>query len=654
MRISFALPLLLLLPFSGCHSTPQLSPRSSAEASTPALGADVKVGANLVSQVDAMIRADWQKEGIVPAAAVDDAHFLRRMYLDTVGTIPPPEVVVAFAADLGPDKRGRLVETLLASPGYAEHWGTYWADVLIGQAPNKEVDKATFQKWLATRFAANAPWNQLSTELLTAQGQNGEGAARGNSWGAAASATQSPAAPRAPLGSAMADEPPSGGPSPVNPPVNWFVKYKEAPQDLAGNASRIFLGVQIQCAQCHDHKTEKWKQEDFRAFASCFMRTRVEPIDRGKPMGDIRRANVVDVGYPLFRYLKNPELVPFAKASPKALDGTDLSRSPDPRKALAAWITAPENPWFAQAIVNRMWGHFLGRGFIDPVDDIRPSNPVAAPEVLEKLAGDFVAHGYDLKRLVRLITATEAYQLSAAPRAGSGGGTPVDARNGHAAAAPDKLWSRFRLEPLGPEELLNALMDATGVEDVLRNTKVNVERSRSVLFAAYTYLFDVDEEFDQSDFEGTVSQALALLNGRLVGGGTSDLPGSALDKILVLPDSDADKITALYLRTVSRRPTTEELDYFVHYVSEPHSDPVTPAAPAGTTSAAPPGGPNRPWLQRLAGKGLGKKKKGQNGGEPEPLGKLEERDAYNLNPKRLAYEDIFWELLNSSEFTFNH
>jgi Protein of unknown function (DUF1553)/Protein of unknown function (DUF1549) len=610
-----------------------------------------------------MIRAEWAKENTMPSAPVDDARFLRRVYIDMVGTIPPPEVVTSFALDAGEGKRARMVDTLLASPAYAEHWATYWTDVLIGQAPAKEVDKATFQRWLAGRFAANTPWNQIAMELLTAQGQNGEGGPRGP-WAPSApgsaslpGATAAPATTAPPMVTApgMADEPPSGMPAgPVNPPVNWFVKYNNTPQDLAGNASRVFLGVQIQCAQCHDHKTEKWKQEDFRSFTASFMRTRVEVIDKGPAMGAIKRANVVDVGYPLFRYMKNPELAPLAKATPKALDGTDLSHTPNPRQALAAWMTSPKNPWFAEAFVNRMWGHFLGRGFVNPIDDIRPSNPATAPEVLAKLSDDFVAHGCDIKRLARTITGTEVYQLSSAPRPQTAQSAAAADAGGGAwahAGGTDKLWARFRLEPLGPEELLNALMDATGVEGVLRNTKANVERIRAVLFAAYSYLFDVDEEFDQTDFEGTVSQALALLNGRLVGGGTSDLPGSALDRILVSPLSDADKIAALYLRTVSRRPTPEELAYFVRYVNEPHSDPATPDAPAGSNATP---ASNHPILQRLLGKGPNKKKGQGGGGEPEPLGRLEERDARNQNPKRRAYEDVFWELLNSSEFTFNH
>jgi hypothetical protein len=584
--------LVLVLAFApgaivaGCHSSSQPAARTSVEAAVPAPTPSARLSS---ATIDEMIDAEWHKVAIVPAAPVDDARFLRRAYIDIVGTIPPPEVVRSFAADVGADKRARLIETLLASPAYAEHWATYWTDTLLGQVQLPIIDRGAFHKWFAGRLAANTPWSQLVSELLTAEGLSSEGGPR------YAAAAPAPAASSAP----MTDEPSGAGAAgPVNGAVNWFVKYKDTPQDLAGNASRIFLGVQIQCAQCHDHKTEKWKQEDFRGFASCFTRTRTEVLNKGKPMA-AKQVDVVDIGRPLPRFTQNPELAVFTQAPPRALDGTDLSRAPDARKAIAAWMTSPQNPWFSQAIVNRMWGHFLGRGFVNPIDDLRPSNPVSAPDVLAKLSADFQAEGYDLKHLVRLITGSKVYQLSSSPRPG----VPAAA-----AAEQDKLWPRFRLEPLGPEELLNALMDATGVEATLRASgKVDVQRIRSVLFVAYSYLFDVDEEFDQADFEGTISQALALLNGRLVGGGTADIPGSALAQILASPGADADKIESLFLRTVSRRPTAQETDYFVRYVNEPHPadvDPPRAQESPGDAGAPAPGAPAGPFA-RLKGPGQG-------------------------------------------------
>jgi len=566
------------------------------------------------ADIDAMVRTEWAKAGVTPAPRADDARWLRRVYLDVVGTIPPPEAALAFASDASPDKRARVVDQLLASPAYADHWTNYWEDALMGQVREGAIDRAAFRAWLHDRFAANEPWNKLVFELLTASGQNSAGGPR------------DPVTQNAPAGSPTAMHSPSTSDDPaetakpvaVNGAVNWILRFRDNPQDFAGSASRVFLGVQIQCAQCHDHKTEKWKQTDFRSFAACFARTRSLPVDRGKVMG-IRRVDVEDIGRPLPRYVKNPDQAPVAASTPKTLDGADLSTTPNVRAALAAWLIATDNPWFAQEIVNRTWGHFLGRGFVDPVDDLRPSNPATMPELLSRLTRDFVDHGYDLKRLVRLLTATEVYGLAAQKAEGT---TP------EAAQAQERLWARFRMQPLGPEELLNALLAATDVERELRRSGwVNLPAIRAQLFRQYTFLFDVDEDEDQPDFEGTVAQALSLLNGSLVGGGTSSLPGSALAQVLAQAGSDADRIEALYLRTLSRKPTDKELAYWSSYVSSARVDPVPPAT----------------------------QKQGKGPGHIPALERIQQRAAAgSTDPRRQAFEDLFWALLNSSEFVFNH
>ena len=624
--------LVACLAGGACRAAPPPAPRSGTEASVPApatvapAATPAATPTTVAAQIDGMLRAEWSRESVMPAPPADDARFLRRLYLHVVGTIPPPERILSFERDAAPDKRSRAVDALLASPAYAERWATYWEDVLLGQATDPQVDRQAFHAWLVEQFAANTSWNRLVTELLTAEGRNG-------GEGGQVAMKDTSTAPRS-------DEGDSGTRDvPVHPAVNWFVKFREAPQDLAGDASRLFLGVQIQCAQCHDHKTEKWKQEDFQSLASCFMRTRTDVVDKAA-MGDVKRVDVYDLGRPLPRHVKNPALALFATAAPRALDGTDFSRAADTRQSLAAWMTSPTSPWFPEAIVNRMWAHFFGRGFVDPIDDFRPSNPAVAPEVLKSLSEDFVAQGYDLRHLIRVMTQTAAYQLSSAAASNAGAGSPT---------SPDKLWSRFRLEPLGPVELLNALMDATGLEDTLRTTPVDVQRIRRGLFVAYSHLFDVDEEFEQTDFEGTVSQALALLNGRLVGGGTSTLPGSALETIALGPASDADKIRALYLRTLSRRPTEQEVEYFERYVNEPHADPGD-VAPRGVANASP-SAANKSVQGALGRKNT---RKGGGAGEPEVLRRLEERGAKSRDPKYRAYADVFWELLNSSEFAFNH
>ncbi len=577
---------------------------------------------DIVAEIDARLRTEWSNAGVVPAARADDATFLRRAYVDVVGTIPPLDVTTAFLSDPRPDKRERLVEALLASPDYADHWTNYWDDVLMGgEAKNNLVDRGAFRDWLRGRFAANARWDRLVFELVSATGQNGVGGrkVRGTAIELSSSAPSSEST-RARLDEETA---PPAGPreGAVNGAVNWTLRYEQAPQDLGGAASRIFLGVQLQCAQCHDHKTERWKQDDFRRFASAFFHAKVAPLEGRAPSGRTRQVELVDAAGAPPRFAKRAELSPIARSKATALDGTDLEKGRETRKALAGWIVSKENPWFAKAFVNRMWGHFLGRGFYDPVDDIRPSNPAAAPALLERIAGDFAAHDFDIAYLVRTICATEAYQLSAAPS-----GSKADPEN--------KLWGRFHLVPLGPEELLNAILRATALEKTASRVGVkDVDALRSNIARRYAFLFDTDEGDDEPDYSGTVSQALALLNGALVRQGGRALPGSMLGELVRGAGSAADKIDRLTLTVLARHPTDEERRRWVDYVAS-YEDAASSAAPSKSAPTKP-GKRGRDPLDRLASARTNRR------GEP-------------ALPKQAAYEDVLWTMLNSSEFTFNH
>lgn len=538
-------------------------------------------------EIDTEIREAWQRAGLTPSTRADDSVYLRSAYLDVVGTLPRSDVTTAFLGSRDPDKRRKLVDRLLASPAYAEHWTNYWDDVLMGRdAKGPVVDRAAFREWLRARFDANAPWDKVVRELVSATGRNRRSSAEG------------------------------GAPEPVNGAVNWTLRFEPTPQDLAGNASRVFLGVQIQCAQCHDHKTETWTQADFRRFASAFWHTKVEPLE-AKEKGVARRVELLDLPRVSPRVAKNPDSAPFASAKATALDGTDLEKGEGTRKALATWMTARDNPWFAKAFVNRMWGHFLGRGFYDPVDDMREVNAPSMPRLLDRLALDFVAHDYDVAGLIRTLCATEAYQLS--PFARPGSASNADPEN--------KLWSRFHVVPLGPEELLNALLRATGVENAVREAGVqDLPRLRLQLERQYAFLFDVDETDDVPDYSGTVTQALSLLNGQLLGQGARVIPGSALGEVLARPGDDASKVDALVLRLLSRLPSEKERAGWVSYVQSALKQPRVPTPV--------------PKPKPVAG-GSG------------PLGRLA-RKMPPVDARRAAYEDLVWALLNSSEFVFNH
>lgn len=556
------------------------------------------------ADVDARVREAWSQAGVTPTVPADDATWLRRAWIDVLGTIPPPEVVQHFLADPAPDRRARAVDAMLASPLWADHWTDYWDEVWMGRATRGlNVDRGAFRAWLHDAFAGDARWDRIVTELLTATGVNSAGGRQRD---------------------AFANEGRGGAADGVSGAVNWTLKYAQTPQDMAGTASRTLLGVQIQCAQCHDHKTEKWKQTDFQAFAAAFVRTRFVPIDSGRAMGAVGRVEVRDIARPAPRFAKMTDLEPIDQARPTALDGTDLGDGPGVRTALAKWITAPQNPYFARAMVNRMWGHFLGRGFSDPVDDMRPSNPVAAPALLDALAADFAASGFDVRHLVRVIVGTQAYGLSAAPLSDATAKTDPEA----------KLWERFRVTPLGPDELLNALVSATRVDNVVRATgKLDLEALRFRVRQRYGFLFDVDEESDEPEYDGTIAQALTLLNGSVTGTGARLLPGGALADVLAAPGDDASKVEALYVRTLSRFPASDETARWQTFLQDAMAAPPPIAAPPSANRGA----------------------KGSKPPRPDPLSRLENRAAPAREDARArAYEDLLWTLLNSSEFVLNH
>ena len=578
---SIAVLLAFALHGGGCSGA---SPAPVADAAPPSSHAAAPTAPPVPTgltapDVDKAISAAWVKAGVTPAPLVDDARFLRRAYLDITGVIPSIEVVTAFLADGAPDKRGKLVTALLASPRYADHWTDLWDRVLLGRdVRGRLVDRDAFRGWLHGELAKNVGWNRMVIDLLTATGES-----------------------RAPETGA----------------VNWFVKYRDTPQDLAGSASKIFLGVQIQCAQCHDHKTEKWKTDDFRRFAACFAKTRTDSVGDA----DMKQKTfaVSDADNIAMRKRKEPEIKAIVAAAPTALDGTDFSSSENRRQALATWMTAPDNPWFAKAAVNRLWAHFLGRGFVDPITDFRPGNPAVLPDLLDALARDFVASGYDLQRLIRLICATEVYQRAAVGKKKDG----------------DLLWSRFRVEPLAPDEVLDSLVVATKADAVAERGKKSLEAIRERLDKQISFLFDADEESDDADHDGSIPQALFLLNGGFVNTSARAVPGSALAEVMALPGDDDAKIRSLYLRTLSRLPDAGEIAAAKELLAAPAIEDEEPA-------------PDPKVDVKTKGKG----KKAAAGGKGAALTRPAKTRA--AQSKARPYEDLFWALLNSSEFTLNH
>ena len=580
-----------LASVAGCSSTLPDAAKRTEPSVTPVAGASAS------TTLDGIFENAWRKAHLAPSAPIDDATYLRRVSLDLVGRIPTSTEVRAFTSDTSPDKRSKKVDALLASPEHASNMARIFDAVLMGRETKAAVvDRGAFDRWLELAFAEKTPWNRIVTEIVTATGKNSLGGAKGlESFEG---------------GIDKAREEEKEG---IRPATNFVLRHVKAPQDLAGDVSRIFLGVQIQCAQCHDHKTEKWKQTDFQSFAAVFTNLRPEPIDREK--GTIRVLDLEDINRTPPRLLKKggDEMALIAASTPRALDGTDLSTGETRRKELAEWMTSPKNPWFAKAFVNRTWGSLFGEGFVDPVDDFRDSSPPVLPEALDLLAEHFVASGYDIDALYREILASEPYRCSVD---GTGSGS-----------ARDAAFSRGELQAMSGDQLLDSIFTATEIDRSLDKARSEVaEKVKVALRKRMAFVFDDDVESNADGYDGTVQQALMLMNGTLAGASTGVVPGNALESLVRGDGTDASRIEELYLRTMSREPEAAEVARWQAFLAAPRDFDVR-----DPPSAIDAGKIKKLGKDPLQGKRIGSR-------------------AHTTQEQ--AYEDMFWTLLNSSEFFF--
>jgi hypothetical protein len=556
----------------------------------------------VAAKLDAKLEAAWKKEGIDPAPEADDATFLRRAYLDVTGVVPPAGEVTRFAADRAPDKRDQVIRALLASEGYPRHWTNVWDEALMGSPARGRqfVDRIELRRWLYASLARDVGWDAIAREIVAGVGQNTVGG--------------KPDMTEWDMDTPEARAPGAG----VNGAVNFSLHYGEAPQNLAGKVSRVFLGVQLQCAECHDHPTESWKRDDFRRFTAAFMRTTAEPIDRGKQMGK-RRVRVIDLTgdddphasrRAKNRLAKRSEKTGFDDDNPTALDGTTLE--PKPRQKLAEWMTSTNNRWFALAAVNRIWAHFNGRGFVHPVDGLGrdPLKDADVPEAMKLLAEDFSSHGYDLRRLIRIVCATKAYRRSA--------------ESGDEA----RLWSRFRPRPMSAAQLLDSLVASSNIAPVIGQIAGDrFGRVKLALRKQFTFAFDVDDDGgDDDSFTGTVPQSLMLMNGALTAGASAALEGSTVGTVARSGKSGSEQIAVLYRAALSREPTAGELASWTSTLDAASTAAVS--APRGATAA----GPGAAALARAYRK----------------------LRVTGYSARDQVLEDLFWTLLNSSEFFFIH
>ncbi len=350
--------------------------------------------------IDRLVAEKWERLNLAPSPPADDATFHRRAYLDLIGKLPTPEEVRSFLADSKPDKRTRLVDSLLARPEYADYWALKWADLLrINRDDLGPKGAYQYHQWLRDSLARNQPYNEFVRELVTAQGS-------GEASGA----------------------------------VNFFRAF-DNPNELTVAVSQVFLGVRLECAKCHHHPYEKWSQDDFYGLAAFFPR-----LQKKKGRGADLRFFIADKGE-----VKHPQTKQVV--SPRVLLGEsfDAAMVADPRERLADWLADPSNAFVARALTNRVWAQLMGRGLIEPIDDLRDTNPATNEPLLAALAGDFAEHGFDLRRLMLSIATSQVYGLSSTPRVEN----TRDTQN----------YSRAYRKRLSAEVLLDAVNDVTGEQD---------------------------------------------------------------------------------------------------------------------------------------------------------------------------------------------
>ena len=542
--------------------------------------------------VDELVFKQLKKVGMPPSAVADDATFLRRVTLDIAGRLPTPEEVATFlktaveqvgtgagensdpspqlsgspapppsaSVELSPARlaaRDAVIERLLASADYADYFANKWAALLRNKRNEPKQARGTFafHGWIRDSLAANKPYDQFVREILTAAGDMSE-----------------------------------------NPPVAWYRQVRNLQTQLE-DVSQLFLGQRMQCAQCHHHPYEKWSQADYWSFGASFSQVAYKPgAQPGEeiivPRRGVAQATNKKSGQPV-------------KAAALAEPAFDLTADDDARHFLAEWMTGPENPWFAKAVVNRYWKHFFGRGLVDPEDDMRDTNPPTNPELLDALAAKFAASGFDLQELVRTLARSTTYQLSAEPN-------EYNARDRH-------QFSRFYPRRLPAEVLFDSVNLLVGSESQFDGVPAG---TRAVClpdnsFNASSYFLTVFGRPESSSacecersLEASLSQSLHLLNSKDIqaklGADTSRAARLSAD-----PREEAVKLNELYREAFGRDPRPDEVKFAQAYLA-----------------------------RKITAVGEGKDAK--------------ETEAARAKARREVWEDTVWALVNTKEFLFNH
>ena len=506
--------------------------------------------------VDKFTSKKWKELGLVPSELCSDEQFIRRVYVDVTGTLPTPKEVLAFVADKDATKRDKLVDRLLDTPEYAFFFANKWADILRvkrRQLADRAAGTFAFHEWIREQVAADTPYSEFARSIIASSGDERK-----------------------------------------SPPTVWY-KEIDKPEQFVDDISQVFLGQRLACANCHHHPYEKWSQDDYWGLAAFYGRVGRKEVrlPNTNPNAQDNRLSVVFVrptGTVTNKRTQKP-------ADPKALDADPMvATDEDPRQKLVDWMVDAKNPYFAKTVANRYWAHFFGRGIVDPLDDMRITNPPSNPELLDALAANLVENKYSLKSLIKTICKSRTYQLSSAP----------NEFNKH----DKQAYARYYPKRFQAEVLLDALCQVTDSPTKFGGLPADKNAPHRAImlpdesFASYFLdVFGRPQRISACECErvseANLAAVLHLLNSDEVQGKISRASGRA-DALAKVEDKrpDAEKVEELFLWAFSRKPTTDD------------------------TAAA---------LDHI------KKLEAKSG----PAG------------KKTAYENILWALINTKEFVFN-
>lgn len=510
-RVALLAPLAVLLCLGG--PVQAAAQKKNARRTTAPQAAVLPAGkaldsSELAQRIDQAVEARLKAEGVSTSPLADDAELLRRLYLDLTGRVPPADRVVSFLDDRDPNKRAKLIDELLASADYGKRQADLWQKLLVPPSSDNRFLVQLLPKLkdsLEADFNKNKPWDVMVRDLVSATGQ-------------------------------------------VDQNLNAvYLLANGTPDKMTDSVTRLFLGVQLQCAQCHNHPFTDWKQTEYWGMAAFFSKLRIQ----GNPRQMARQGATVTLSEG--GRGRAPRLPESAKRVPaKFLQGKepDLAGKDAYRPVLAGWMTAPANPYFSKAMVNRTWGQLFGRGLVNPVDDMHDANPASHPELLAELSKNFAGSGFDLKYLVRSICNSKTYQRTSKPY-------------GNNRDAGPELFSRMAIKVFAPEQTFDSLQLVLGRNDQTierrgpMGRRLNVS-ARTLFVASY----GIEDGADPTELQAGIPQVLRLMNG------PAFTTGPALERMITAGKTPAGIIEHLYLATLSRRPTARERDRLIAYVNK--------------------------------------------------------------------------------------